>query len=518
LARELKIIHSHRIQDRILGGWQQLHFAVNWIRDDSRHNPSFAVRLRLTTPFSAPLYPFSKTTENLEAPMAKVMDPVRLDLPHLATALPGPKAQAIIARDEKIISPSYTRDYPLVAKRGMGAVVEDVDGNRFLDMCAGIAVAATGHCHPQVVEAIRKQAGELIHMSGTDFFYEHMVLLAEKLAALMPGDFPRRVYFGNSGTEAIEAALKLARYHTGRDKFIAFLGSFHGRTMGSLSLTASKAVQRAGFSPLVPGVHHVPYANCYRCAYGKSPDTCAVECVKVIGDELFRTVAPPGEVAAIFVEPVQGEGGYVVPPKKFFDELRTLADRHGILLVADEVQSGMGRTGKMWASEHFDFVPDILATAKGIASGMPLGAMIARADIMTWPPGAHASTFGGNPVCIAASLATIELLENELVENAARIGEYMMDRMREWPGLFRSVGDVRGLGLMIGVEFVHDQRTRERAPEIRRQVVHAAFERGVLVLGAGQNSLRLSPPLVITRDQADFAMDVLEDCIRQAEA
>jgi 4-aminobutyrate aminotransferase len=385
-------------------------------------------------------------------------------------------------------------------------------------MCAGIAVVATGHCHPKVVEAIQKQAAELIHMSGTDFFYEHLVLLAEKLASIVPGGVPRRVSFANSGTEAVEAALKLARYYTGREKFIAFLGSFHGRTMGSLSLTASKSVQRTGFSPLVPGVHHIPYANCYRCAYGKSPDTCAVECVKVIEDELFRTILPPSEVAAIFVEPIQGEGGYVVPPRKFFDELQALAKRHGILLVADEVQTGMGRTGKMWASEHFDLVPDILTCAKGIASGMPLGATIARAEIMTWPPGAHASTFGGNPVSIAASLATIELLESELIENAAELGESMMGRMKEWPRKFRTVGDVRGRGLMIGVEFVKDRTTRERYPELRNKVLHAAFERGVLVLGAGPNSLRLCPPLVLTGSQADFALDVLEECIRAAEA
>ncbi len=403
-------------------------------------------------------------------------------------------------------------------KRGYGATIEDVDGNRFLDMCAGIAVVAAGHCHPRVVEAIQRQAAELIHMSGTDFYYEGMVLLGEKLAALAPGGVPRRVYFGNSGTEAIEAAIKLARYHTGRKDFIAFTGAFHGRTIGSLSLTASKSVQRKGFGPLMPGVHHVPYAYCYRCAYGKSPDTCAVECVKVIDEQLFRTILPAEEVAAIVVEPIQGEGGYVVPPKKFFNELQALARRHNILLVCDEVQSGMGRTGKMWASEHFDVIPDILTVAKGIASGMPLGATVARAEIMNWTPGAHASTFGGNPVSIAASLATLELLEDSLLKNAAELGEYILNRLREWPRRFRTVGDVRGLGLMIGVEFVRDQASRERAPEIRNSVVHAAFKRGVLVLGAGLNSLRLSPPLVLTREQADFAMDTLEECIRAAES
>jgi 4-aminobutyrate aminotransferase len=448
--------------------------------------------------------------------MKSTLEAVRPDLPQLRGPLPGPHARQIIERDKKVISPSYTRSYPLVASRGEGAIVEDVDGNRFLDFNAGIAVVATGHCHPKVVEAIQRQAAQLVHMSGTDFYYENMVALAEKLAALAPGGGERRVSFGNSGTEAIEAALKLARYSTGREKFIAFLGAFHGRTMGSLSLTASKPVQRRGFSPLVPGVHHIPYAYCYRCAYGKSPDTCAVECAKVIEDQLVKTVLPADEVAAIVVEPVQGEGGYVVPPQKFFDELAHIAKRFGMLLVFDEVQSGMGRTGKMWAAEHFNASPDILAVAKGIASGLPLGATVARADLMTWPPGAHASTFGGNPVACAAALATIELLEQELVANAGRMGAFIMDRLRDWPVRFPVVGEVRGLGLMIGIELVRDQQTRERAPAMRNRVLELAFERGLLVLGAGENSIRLCPPLVITRDQAAFAVDVLEECLKIA--
>jgi 4-aminobutyrate aminotransferase len=435
------------------------------------------------------------------------------NLPKLVTSLPGPRAAALLERDQAVLSPSYTRSYPLVAERGEGALIYDVDGNRFLDCNAGIAVVATGHCHPRVVRAIQEQAAKLIHMSGTDFYYENMVTLAEKLAALAPGGGPRRVYFGNSGTEAIEAALKLARYHTGRDKFIAFLGAFHGRTMGSLSLTGSKYVQRARFSPLLPGVTHVPYANCYRCAYGKQPETCSVECVKVIEDSLFKTILPAQEVAAIAVEPVQGEGGYVVPPQKFFDELSAVAARHGILLIADEVQSGMGRTGRMWASGHFGFAPDILAAAKGIASGMPLSATISRAEIMCWKPGSHASTFGGNPVACAASLATIELLEQELIENARRMGERLRARMADWPRRFPCVGQVRGLGLMIGIEIVRDQATRERAQDWRDAIVHACFERGVLVLGAGENTIRLSPPLVLTADQADFLADTLEGCL-----
>ena len=434
-------------------------------------------------------------------------------LPEIVTALPGPKARAVIARDHAAISLSYTRSYPLVAERGEGALVSDVDGNRFLDCNAGIAVVAAGHCHPAVVAAIQRQAQKLIHMSGTDFYYENMVTLAEKLARLAPSGGPHRVYFGNSGTEAIEAALKLVRYHTGRDKVIAFLGGFHGRTMGALSLTASKAVQRKRFSPLVPGVTHIPYAYCYRCAYGKQPESCAVECVKVIEDQLFKTILPAGEVAAIVLEPIQGEGGYVVPPARFFHELMQVARKHGILLVADEVQSGMGRTGKWWASQHFGFEPDILAVAKGIASGIPLGATVARAEVMNWGPGSHASTFGGNPVAVEAALATIELLDRELIENAARIGERMLERMRHWPRRFPNVGEVRGRGLMIGIELVRDQAGRERNGELRDWLVRTAFERGLLTLGAGENTVRLSPPLVITADQADFVMDTLEELL-----
>ena len=423
--------------------------------------------------------------------------------------MPGPKARAIIERDAAVISPSYTRGYPLVALRGQGAIIEDVDGNRFLDCAAGIAVAATGHCHPQVVEAIQQQAARLIHLSGTDFYYENMVELAEKLAALAPGSVPKKVYFGNSGTEAMEAAIKMARYHTGRTQFVAFFGAFHGRTMGSLALTGSKNAQKKGFFPMMPGVHHVPYADCYRCAYGKTPDSCAVECAKAIEDPLFRTILPPGEVAAIVVEPVQGEGGYIVPPKKFFDELRRIAERYCILLIFDEVQSGMGRTGKMFASEHFQAVPDILALAKGIASGMPLSATIARSELMQWKPGSHASTFGGNPVSVAAALATLDLLEKELIENAARVGAHMKARLDEFPRRFPFVGDVRGLGLMIGIELVRDQTTKERAPDLRDKLVQMCFERGVLLLGAGPNTIRICPPLILTRDQADFAVDTL---------
>ena len=430
-------------------------------------------------------------------------------LPNLLTPLPGPKAQEIIERDRAVISPSYTRCYPFVMKRGEGAVVEDVDGNRFLDFAAGIAVASTGHSHPWVVSAIQEQAADFLHMSGTDFYYENLVELAEKLARLAPGGVARRVYFGNSGAEAIEAAIKLARYHTRRDKFIAFYGGFHGRTMGALSLTGSKVVQRRGFGPLLP-VYHVPYPNPYR-------DVLAADSIEFIEERLFKTILPPEEVAAIVVEPIQGEGGYLVPPAHFHRELRRIADQYGILLIHDEVQCGMGRTGRMFASEHFGVTPDIVTLAKGIASGMPLSATIARADIMDWGPGAHASTFGGNPVSIAAALATIELLEQSLIENAERMGEYLMSRLKNWPEQFKNIGDVRGHGLMIGIEIVYDQRTKERAPELRDQIEMLAFERGLLILGCGPNSIRLCPPLVINREQADCALDTLEECLRALE-
>jgi 4-aminobutyrate aminotransferase len=438
-------------------------------------------------------------------------------LPNLLTPLPGPKAREVIARDAQFISPSYTRGYPMVAKRGRGAMVEDVDGNVFLDFAAGIAVVSTGHCHPRVVEAIQKQAAELIHMSGTDFYYSSMVELAARLSAVTPGSEPKKVYFGNSGTEATEAAIKLARYHTRRDKIIAFHGCFHGRTLGALSLTASKAIQRKGFGALLAGVFHIPYPNPYRCPYG-NPSPCAcVESATVLERDTFKRLVDPEEVAAVFIEPIQGEGGYVPAPKEFFQELQRICRKHGILLVCDEVQSGMGRTGKWWACEHVGIEPDILCVAKGIASGMPLSATIARASLMDWKPGAHASTFGGNPVSIAAALATMDLLESQYIENARRVGEFLMGRMADWPARHRIVGDVRGKGLMIGVEIVRDQKTKERAGDLREAIVDRAFEKGLLLLGAGENTVRIAPPLVIDEEQADFATRTLEACINEAE-
>jgi 4-aminobutyrate aminotransferase len=429
--------------------------------------------------------------------------------PVLVTPLPGPNAKEVIARDAQFLSPSYTRSYPMVAKSGRGAMVEDVDGNLFLDFAAGIAVVSTGHCHPRVVEAIQRQAAELIHISGTDFYLPIMVELAERLAAVAPGKEPKKVYLGNSGTEAVEAAIKLARYHTRRDKIIAFHGCFHGRTLGALSLTASKAVQRKGFGALLSGIFHMPYPNSYRGPWTES--------IAFLENELFKRLVDPQEVAAIFIEPIQGEGGYVPAPKEFLLELQNICRRNGILLVADEVQSGMGRTGKWWAGDHAGLEPDILCVAKGIASGMPLSATIARASLMDWKPGAHASTFGGNPVCVAAALATMDLLETQYIENARRVGEYLMGRMADWPARHRIVGDVRGKGLMIGVEIVRDQKTKERAGDFRETIIDRAFEKGLLLLGAGENTIRIAPPLVIDEDQADFAARTLEECIREVE-
>jgi 4-aminobutyrate aminotransferase len=433
-------------------------------------------------------------------------------LPQLITSLPGPKARQIVDRDHRVLSPSYTRDYPLVAKTGRGAVIEDVDGNTFLDFAAGIAVVATGHCHPEVVAAIQKQAAELIHMSGTDFYYPNLVELAEKLAAIAPGKDAKRVYFGNSGAEAIESAIKLARYHTKRDKLIAFNGCFHGRTMGALSLTASKAVQRKGFGSLLGGVFHTPYPNTYRGAYGIRPENAAADCIGYLENELFKRLVDPEDVAAIVIEPIQGEGGYMPAPAAFLQDLEKVCRKHGILLVFDEVQSG-----KWWAADHAGVEPDILCTAKGIASGMPLSAMIAKAHVMNWKPGAHASTFGGNPVCIAASLATIGLLERGYIANAARMGEFISKQIEGWRDSHKIVGDIRGKGLMIGIEFVRDRKTKEKAPDLRNRAVEMAFHKGLLILGAGENSLRLAPPLMVDEEQATFAIRTLEGIITEIE-
>ena len=439
--------------------------------------------------------------------------------PKLICPLPGPKARAAIELDEKLISPSYTRGYPLVAESGKGVRIRDVDGNEFLDFAAGIAVASTGHCHPKVVDAIKLQAEKLIHISSTDFYLTPLTDLASRLSAVAPMQGPHKIFYGNSGAEAIECALKLARYHTGRQNVIAFLGAFHGRTMGALSLTASKPQQKRKFAPLVPGVTHVPYPYAYRNCPGTEAEQAAyaLQCARYIEDVLFKKILPPEEVAAIFVEPIQGEGGYVPAPKNFMQELRAICDRHGILLVVDEVQSGVGRTGKWWAVQETGVEPDILCTAKGIASGMPLSVCMAKASVMDWVPGSHASTFGGNPVAIAAAVATMDLLSNGVIENAAKVGAAIKARLEGWKKTHPMVGDVRGRCLMIGLEMVKDQQSRQPAPEQRNLVELKAFEKGLMILGCGENTLRFCPPLIITEEEAMVALDILEDVLTEIE-
>jgi 4-aminobutyrate aminotransferase len=429
--------------------------------------------------------------------------------PRIVTPLPGPKAQAIIESDQRYISPSYTRSYPLVAERASGAIVEDPDGNLFLDFSAGIAVVSTGHCHPDIVRVIQDQAASLIHMSGTDFYYRQMPELASKLSSLIPGGKDWRCFFGNSGAEAIEASIKLARYATRRHQLIAFQNSFHGRTMGALSLTASKPVQRKRFGPLLAGVTHIPYPNPYHPPLGAKPETVGDAVLEYLEDVVFRTTVASDEVAAIVVEAIQGEGGYVVPPAGFLKGLKEIADKYGILLIADEVQSGMGRTGKMFAFEHFDCQPDIIALAKGIASGLPLGVMMARSDLMTWEPGAHASTFGGNPVSLAAALETVRLLQEKYVANSAKVGAFLKSRLVELMAHHPRIGDVRGFGLMIGIQVVRDPGTREWDPVLRDALIQECFNRGLLVLGAGPSSIRISPPLMIDEEQAECAVQIL---------
>ena len=415
-----------------------------------------------------------------------------LDAPRIVTDLPGPKARELIERDGRVTSPSLARAYPLVPARGSGCVIEDVDGNRFLDFNAGIAVASTGHGHPAVVEAIRRQAGELLHYSGTDFYLPIYAEVCERLDRIAPIAGDTRAFLTNSGTEAVEAALKLARHATGRQYVIAFFGSFHGRSYGSVSLTASKARYRAGFGPMLPGVLHAPYGD-----------------ASYIEDVLFRRLVTPGEVAAIVVEPVLGEGGYVVPPDGWLEHLRALCTEHGILLVVDEIQSGMGRTGRMWAVEHWGVEPDVVLAGKGIASGLPLGATIARAELMRWEIGAHGSTYGGNPVACAAALATIDLIERELAENAAKAGGHMLDGLRAIAERRPLIREVRGLGLMIGIGFA-DGETAD-AVEL------ASFRRGLLTLRAGDAAVRMSPPLVVTTEQADTALELFDEACADVE-
>jgi 4-aminobutyrate aminotransferase len=414
-----------------------------------------------------------------------------MKIPNIKIKPPGPKAQAIVEKDQCYTAPAYGRVYPLVVKEGRGMVIEDVDGNLFLDFMAGIAVASTGHSHPRVVKAIEEQARKFLHICGSDFYYEPMAELAEKLSRIAPGRSPKKVFLTNSGTETIEAAFKLARLATKRNHAIAFLGAFHGRSMGALSLTASRSSHRAHFSPLIPDIHHTPYGQ-----------------ANYLEQILFRYEVTPDEVAAIFVEPILGEGGYVVPPPEFLPMLKDLCQRHGILLVVDEIQSGFGRTGKMFACEHWGIEPDILCVAKGIASGMPLGAMIARAEISTWTRGTHGSTFGGNPVACAAALATINLIEDGLIKNAGEVGNYLKERLTQLRSLHPRMSDVRGLGLMIGVEFV--QNGGKPDATFRDRVMSKSFDQGLLLLSCGESTIRFCPPLIVKREEVDTAVGIFD--------
>lgn len=437
--------------------------------------------------------------------------------PHIVTPPPGPLARAIIARDEAFAAPCYIKEYPLVIARGEGTMVEDVDGNRFLDFMAGIAVCSTGYSHPAVVKAIQDAAAKFLHICGGDFYYEGMADLCERLARIAPGSSKKRVFLSNSGTEAVEGAMKLARHATGRTAFIAFKGAFHGRTYGALSLTSSKARQHQGFGPFLPDVHHVAYGYCYRCEYGKTFPACGIFCVDTIEKDLLSRHLAPSDVAAIFVEPVQGEGGYVLPPPGWLTAVRELCDRHGILMVADEVQCGVGRTGKMWACDHEGVEPDILVTSKGLGSGMPIGAIIAKESISTWEHGAHGSTFGGNPVCCAAALATLDLVEKDLVSNARQRGERLAAGLKGLADKHAVIGDVRGLGLMQGMEFVTDRTTKEPAGDLVKRVEQMAFAKGLLLLAAGKNALRFAPPLVVNDEDVDIAVGILGQCLDELD-
>ncbi|MFQ3566808.1 MAG: acetyl ornithine aminotransferase family protein [Aggregatilineales bacterium] len=437
-----------------------------------------------------------------------------------ASTRPGANGRAIIARDDRLMSGSMTPRYPFVMERGLGARVWDVDGNEYVDFAAGIAVNSTGHCHPEVVRAVIEQAQKFLHIAGTDYYYEVQVRLAEKLAQIAPFEENARIFLTNSGAEAVEGAMKVARWYTERPHFIAFFGAFHGRTMGALSLTASKVVQRDGFFPLVPGVHHIPYNNPYRCLHGRTQADCEARCLcaSYLEDVVFKRLFPGDSVAAIILEPIQGEGGYLVPDSRFVQELRAICDRYNILLIADEVQSGMGRTGKWWAIEHHGVEPDLICSAKGIASGLPLGAIIARDHVMSWPPGAHGTTFGGNPVSCAAALVTIDLIERGYMANAAEQGAYILDALEEMRPHHPTLRHARidGRGLMIGAELVLDE-ARTPAKAVRDAVERCAIEHGLLILGAGQSTLRFCPPLMIERETVQEGLERFEHALTQAE-
>lgn len=437
--------------------------------------------------------------------------------PHIVTPPPGPNARRIIAQDSAYASPSYIKEYPLVVERGEGAMIVDVDGNRYLDFMAGIAVASTGHSHPKVVAAIEAAAKKFLHISATDFYYEGFSHLCERLAKLAPGPERKKVFLTNSGTEATEGAIKLVRSHTRRQNIIAFRGAFHGRTMGAISLDASRVRLRHAFGPLLPGVYHLPYADPYRCTAGHKPSECgdSLACAINAAEALFHELVAPDEIAAVFIEPILGEGGYVVPPRAFLQYWRDFCDEHGALLVFDEVQSGVGRTGHMFAAQFFDVTPDVILLAKGLASGMPLGAIIAKESVMTWTRGTHGSTFGGNPVCCAAAEATLDLIEGSLCKNAARVGNVLQSGARELQKKHDIIGDVRGAGLMIGIRFVKDRVTKEPFHGLVPELEKAAFGKGLLLLGCGRSTLRLAPPLIIDEEDAAIGLRILDESISE---
>lgn len=437
------------------------------------------------------------------------------NVPNIKVTPPGKEACRVLERDAKFLSSSLIRPYPFVMKRGSGLVVEDVDGNTYLDFNAGIACCQVGHSHPEVVKAIKEQSDLFLHMCYTDFYYSIVVDLAERLCDITPGEFPKQVYFGNSGAEAVEAAIKLARYHTRKPRFLGFIGAFHGRTFGALSFTSSKATQRKHFAPLIPDTVLIPYPYCYRCHYNLTLDNCDFHCIKVIEEVYFAKVIPPEDTAAVLIEPIQGEGGYIVPPDGYFEKLSQLLNKYNILLIIDEVQSGMGRTGKWFAIEHWNCIPDMITIAKGIASGMPLGAMVGKKELFTWDKGSHATTFGGNPVCCAAAMKTIEIIQRDnLLENAKNLGNYFIDALNKQKRQFEFIGDVRGKGLMIGVEIVKDKKTKEKNPKLRDKIVNELFKNGILVLPCGECSFRIAPPLTITMKEAEIGMNILEKILK----
>jgi len=438
--------------------------------------------------------------------------------PKIIVTPPGPKARELVIKDENFISPSYVRFYPLVVKSGKGCIVRDVDGNEYIDFNSGLVCLNVGHNHPKVIAAIKDQCNRFLHYSNTDFYYAEVVDLAEKLVKITPGSFGKKVYFGNSGAESIEAAIKLAKWHTRKQLFIGFISAFHGRTIGALSFTASKPTQRRYFSPLMPGVTHIPYPYCYRCPFKQSFPDCHYWCIDFIDDFVFQKYVPPEEVAAILFEPIQGEGGYVVPPPEYFQRLKKLADKYGILLIDDEVQAGMGRTGKWFAIENWNVKPDILCSAKALASGLPLGATIANAQVIDWVGGSHASTFGGNPLSCVSANAVIDIIKEErLLENATKLGAYITKRLEELKERSGIVGDVRGKGLMIGMEIVEKKETRKPAHEKAEEIMVYSWKRGVAVITCGVSTIRIVPPLNITSELVDSALEIIEDTVRTVE-